>query len=164
MGMVVCLRGASAEDLAVLRSDPDAADGYLFSQDAYEAGDVIDFDKAWHALHFMLTGQVEETDHPLSFLLKDPERLGTDNGYGGPWILSPERTAKFHAELEKLSDEQIIERYDPAAMVAADVYLADTFADEGEEAIEYIMQGVPALRALLNRCANSGSCIIGIIT
>lgn len=152
------------EDLAGLQSDPQAADHYLFDQGAYEAGELVDFDKAWHALHFMLTGEADETDHPLSLLPKDPERIGTDNGFGGPWIFAPERIAGFHAELGKVSDDQIIQRFDPAAKLAANVYLADMFADEGEEAIDYIMQSVPALRTLVNRCANSGSGIIGIIT
>ena len=164
MGMVLCLRGASAQELANLRADADAADEFLFDDDAYESGDLVDFDKAWNALQFMFTGADAESDHPLSFFPNNPERIGTDNGFGGPWVFAPERVAAFNAALAELSDDELKARYDPAEMVKHDVYLADSLADEGEVGLEYVMQGVPALRALVERCAASGSGMVGIIT
>ena len=164
MGMVLCLRGASAYQMAVLRADADAADEFLFDEAAYEAGQIVDFDKAWNALHFMFTGSDAETDHPLSFFPDNPERIGTDNGYGGPWIYPASRVAAFNAALCDLTDEQLEARYDPAAMAAANVYLADVFVDEGPEALGYVMQSVPQLRALAQRCADTGSGMVGIIT
>jgi hypothetical protein len=164
MGMVLCLRGATPEQLAALRADADAADEFLFDEAAYDADEVVDFDKAWNALQFMFTGSGEESDHPLSFFPSEPERIGTDNGYGGPWIFTPAQVAAFNDALRELTDEQLESRYDPEAMAAADIYLADVFVDEGPEALEYVMQGVPQLRALTQRCADTGSGMVGIIT
>jgi hypothetical protein len=164
MGMVLCLRGATPEELSALRADTDAADEFLFDDAAYEAGKIVDFDKAWNALHFMFTGCDAESDHPMSFFPNSPERIGTDNGYGGPWIYTPAQVAAFDAALRDLTDEQIESRYDPAAMAAANVYLADVFVDEGADALEYVMQSVPQLRALAQHCADTGSGMVGIIT
>ncbi len=164
MGMVLCLRGANAEDLAKLRADADAADEFLFDDSAYKAGKLVDFDKAWNALQFMFTGCDAESDHPLSFFPNNPERIGTDNGYGGPWIYTPGQVAAFNASLSELSDKDLESRYDPAEMVKHDVYLSDSLVDEGPEGLEYVMQGVPALRALVERCATNGSAMVGIIT
>jgi len=162
--MVLCLRGASTEEIAALRGDADAADKFLFNDAAFDAGEIVDFDKAWNALQFMFTGSGAESDHPLSFFPNNPERVGTDNGYGGPWIYTPAQVAAFNAALLDLADEQLEARYDPAAMAAADIYLSDVFVDEGLEGLEYVMQGLPQLRALTQRCADTGAGMVGVIT
>ena len=164
MGMVLCLRAANSSQLDALRSDPRAADEFLFDDAAYETGEIVDFDKAWNALHFMFTGCDAESDHPLSFFPNKPERIGTDNGYGGPWIYTLAQTAAFNAALCVLSDADIEARYDPRAMAAANVYLAEALVRDGPEGLEYVMQSVPQLRELLQRCADSGSAMVGIIT
>jgi Domain of unknown function (DUF1877) len=164
MGMVLFLRGVSELELDGLRADTGAADDFVYNDDAYESGEQIDFDKAWNALQFMFTNCANESDHPLSLIPLTSERIGTDGGYGAPWVFSSSRVATFNAELMALTDEQIESRYDPAEMAKHDVYLADMFVDEGAEALEYIMQGVPALRALLKRCAEGQFCMVGVIT
>jgi hypothetical protein len=162
--MVLCLRQAKDDDLSRLRSDTEAADDFLFDDEAYASGALVDFDKAWNALHFMLTGNDAETDHPLSFFPNNPERIGTDNGYGGPWIYTPAQVRAFNDALAALSDEELMARYDPSEMVKHDVYLADALIDDGPEGLEYVMQSVPALRALMEKSAAEGSSIVGIIT
>jgi hypothetical protein len=164
MGMVLCLRGATADELANLRADAAAADAFLFDEGAFERRELVDFDKAWNALHFMFTGNDAETDHPLSFFPNNPERIGTDNGYGGPWVYTPDQVAAFNAALTELSDEDIESRYDPAEMVKHGVYLADSLVDEGPEGLEYVMQSVSELRTLVARCTANGSSMVGIIT
>lgn len=162
--MVLCLRGANEQDLVKLRADTNAADDFLFDDEAYKKGDLVDFDKAWHALQFMFTGSGDESDHPLSLIPTNPERIGTDNGYGGPWLISQARVVAFNAALSELTDKQLESRYDPAAMAERDIYLADMFVEEGSEALEYIMQSIPELRALVARCADEKSGMVGIIT
>lgn len=164
MGMVLCLRGASLDDLSRLRADVSAADDFLFDDNAFEAREIVDFDKAWNALQFMFTGTDAESDHPLSFFPNDPERVGSDNGYGGPWVFTPAQVDAFNSALAELTDDQLAARYNPTEMVNHDVYLADTLVDEGPEGLEYVMQSVPDLRALVARCAASGSGMVGIIT
>ena len=162
--MVLCLRQANDDDLHRLRGDVDAADQFLFDEDAYTSGELVDFDKAWNALHFMFTGDGAETDHPLSFFPNDPERVGTDNGFGGPWIYTSAQVKAFNDALCALSDEELQARYNPSEMVKHDVYLADALVDDGPEGLEYVMQSVPALRVLMERSAAAGSAVVGIIT
>ena len=164
MGMVLCLRVANEADLSKLRGDANAADEFLFDDDAYVSGELVDFDKAWNALHFMFTGNGAETDHPLSFFPNSPERIGTDNGYGGPWIYTSAQVKAFNDALVALSDEELQARYDPSEMIKHDVYLADALVDDGPEGLEYVMQSVPALRILMEKSATQGSAVVGIIT
>jgi len=66
--------------------------------------------------------------------------------------------------LADLSDDELRRRYDPAAMAAQDVYMADFLAVEGEMGWEYVMQSIPALRSLLDRSVETGSAIAIWIT
>ncbi|OYX08106.1 MAG: hypothetical protein B7Z08_10850 [Sphingomonadales bacterium 32-68-7] len=126
MGMVLCLRGASSEQMAALRADPDAADAFLFDDAAYEAGEIVGFDKAWNSLHFMFTGNGAESDHPLSFFPNEPEQVG----------------------------EQFAVRLGGVLVPAA----------PGPRGRDEPPESIPQPRALTQRCADSGSGMVGIIT
>ena len=64
--------------------------------------------------------------------------------------------AMFAAALEGLSDEAIVGRVDPPAMIAKGIYLPDVFADEDDPATDYLVEGVPELRRLAMLCRKSG--------
>ena len=157
MGMVLYVRRLGED---AIPGDPDEFGEFFFDEGAEDAGDLIDFDKAWHALHFVLTGSADGTDSPLSLLLGKGEPAGEDGGYGPPLLVSAAEMRQFHEALAGLSDEDLRQRYDPRAMLAADVYLADALAEE-EDGWDYVAQGIPALRRLAERCAqqNSGAII-----
>ncbi len=162
MGMVIYLRRAGAADIDRLIATPTDFEEFVF-EEAVDGADVIDFDKAWDALHFMLTDG-GRTPHPLGLICEALPELGADeNGMDGFGVISPERMAAFATALDKLDDATLAARYDPAAFVAADVYLADMFADEGAEALDYIMQGVPALRRFATTCRRTGDGAIRVI-
>ena len=163
MGMVAYLCRASAEEVGDVRSNPDSVDDFAF--DEARADRLVDFDKAWHALHFMLTGEAGSTDHPLNLLVaSDPEMEGTDElGFGGYWLAEPDRVRRFSAALSEISDEALAGRYDPTAMVAENIYLSDVFEDEGVEALPYVLQGVAGLRRLAAEATRHGDYIVGIL-
>lgn len=155
MGMVLCLRRILDEE--AFRAAASDLDDLLQFLESAEEDDYVDFDKAWQALHFILTGSPYEGDPPLNFLLQAGEETGEDIGYGPARFASPDEVRDFRNAFAKLTDAELRRRYDPERMVAADVYLADSLADEGEEGWDYVFQSVPALRALLERCVAEGS-------
>jgi triphosphoribosyl-dephospho-CoA synthetase len=82
----------------------------------------------------------------------------------GPARFIPKEVmSSFNSALKNLSDEDIEKRYDPKAMDEAQLYASDIFADEGDEALDYVMQGIPQLRTFAEKCAatNSGA-LVGI--
>ncbi|PKP93684.1 MAG: DUF1877 domain-containing protein [Alphaproteobacteria bacterium HGW-Alphaproteobacteria-16] len=164
MSMVVYLRRATADEVANLVANPGAVHETIFSESA--DGRLVDFDKAWHALHFMLTGDAGKTEHPLSVLVAtDEDLIGTDeNGFGGYWQFDPVRIRAFADALAAISDDELAQRYNPAAMVTEYVYLADLFEEEGEEALSYVMQGVPALRRFADEAVRDNNYVLGILS
>ncbi|MDX5985958.1 DUF1877 family protein [Sphingomonas echinoides] len=164
MGMVMYLRRASPSDIAALRRDPSEVQKFAFEDGDVEA-DLIEFDKAWHALHFMLTGAAYDSHSPLGIIADIGEAVSQDvDGLDEFWIISPEEMQAFDTAFRQIDDAALSGRYDNAAMLESDIYLADAFADDGDElALEYILQGVPALRRLSAACAAAGDGAVRIL-
>src|SRR5688572_7474924 len=161
MGMILYLRRVDGP----IPDDPDEFyDDFMFSEDAEANGDLIDFDKAWDAVHFLLTGSADKTDGPLSLLAGMGEPIGEDNGYGPPLLVSAADMSAFNDALAAISDDELARRYDANAMVAADIYIADALAGEGEAGREYVFQGIPGLRRFAERCARQGSDAIVLVS
>ncbi len=164
MGMVWVATFATDEDIALIRRQPDNAYDFVNSEAAYKSGQQIDLDKQWHGVHFLLTGSASATSDQLSIIIGNFEEIGPDNGYGPAWIIPAASLASCHRELVKLGDEEIAARFDPQAMKQEDVYLADLFVDEDEEARGFLMQDVSRLRAFIGKAAEQSLNAIALIT
>lgn len=163
--MVIYLRRASAADVERIRANPTSLEHFVFEQGEHRI-DLIGFDKAWHALHFMLTGQAYGRDHPLGIIADETPTEGTDeNGFGGFSVIEPSRLAIFAEKLSEVTDEALAARFDPQAMLAADIYIADAFVeDDPVEAVEYILQGLPDLRQFVTSCSERGDGALRILS
>ena len=163
MGMIVYLRQATLAEIEELTRDPSNWEEFAFEK--VGPGEIIDFDKAWDALNFMLTGTAGPTASPLNILAPTDNLYGADeHGFGGFSVISPSEMKGFNAAMSSLTDEEIAARYKPTEMAVADIYLGDVFAEEGDEALDYIMQGVPDLRSFASRCAANGSGALNILS
>jgi hypothetical protein len=161
MSMILYLGRATSEDVARLEEDPEELGPFMFERQA--GGAVVDFDKAWHVLHFMLCGDMGRTASPLSVMLGTDEGLkGTEAHFYGYWVITPDEVRAFDGALSALSDEEIAARYDLDAVAQHNLYGADFFADE-DGVLTYIMQGVPALRRMARAAAGAGDYIISTI-
>jgi hypothetical protein len=74
MSMICTLRRTSDARLEALMSDPETISDYLDGDpdDAVDSGEAyadLDLDKAWHGLHFLLTGTAWEGTPPLDFIV-----------------------------------------------------------------------------------------------
>jgi Domain of unknown function (DUF1877) len=158
MGMILYLRKATDSDLAKIKADASQFSDFFFDAVAQEAGDCIEFDKAWHALDFTLTNGPDSES--LELLMSNGEEIGEDLGYGPGRVINNAQVAAFHSALSNVSDEELRVRYDPAAMVTAAIYLSDSLIEEGEGGWEYVAQGIPGLRKFVEKCAIDGSSVI----
>ncbi len=118
-----------------------------------EVEDSVDFDKSWHLAHYLLTGSAEPTDSPLSILVETGTRLTASEDIH---LLSPQQMLAFRDALSDISDDELHSRFDVAAMIKANVYLADAFVDDAENGWEYVAEALPGLRALADTCVDNG--------
>ena len=121
-------------------------------------GRQMDLDKAWHGIHFLLTGRADGGDKPAGFLLHGGREVGdVDVGYGPARALTSADTRAAHAMLAARSDDALRARFDPKAMMRAEVYPEIWDGDDADDdALGYLMENVASLRTFLAAAADEG--------
>ncbi|MEO7246952.1 MAG: YfbM family protein [Novosphingobium sp.] len=164
MGMVWVARLASDEQVRKILAKPDDAYDFITSEGAEKDGSVLDLDKQWHAVHFLLTGSAGPTSSPLSLILGNFQSVGTDCGYGPAWLAPKLFIKAFDHALSALSGADLKARYDAAAMAREQVYLADTLLQEGEAARDFILHDIDRMRKFFAEAALHSLNAFAVIT
>ena len=155
--------------ITIVYAVPQAAAERL-EQDADFFDEVTQFDnsdfsscsleKAWHGLHFLLTGQADEASAPLGFILSGGKELPeTDGGYGPARLFTADETRDISAALSALSGEQLWSRFDETKMTDEGVYPSiwdEPEADLRDEYVTYFRE----LRKFLKFAAADGACLL----
>lgn len=138
MGMAVFFAPISAAKLEELRKDPDSIEQFLYRDDDGE-DDSFDVDKAWHGLHYVLTGTAWGGDGPLAMAILGGTEIGEDLGMGPARFLTPAQVREVAAALADLKEADLRARFDPQRMAELDIY-PTIWLQEGDEAFEYLME------------------------
>ncbi|MEO1222351.1 MAG: YfbM family protein [Pseudomonadota bacterium] len=164
MGMVWVARLADDREVARIRENPDGAYDFIQPEAGWETAPIIDLDKEWHALHFLLAQSAGSTEDPLSLILGNYESIGPDNGYGPAFLITSEKLRAFSEAAKKLNERDLAERYNTKAMMSQYVYLADMYDEEGEEGIGFLKAKLDELRKFAERASNNGLSALAVIT
>src|SRR5882762_365214 len=100
MGMRVHVRAVQSADLPRLQ-----ANGLDVTNSRRDRLPSAHLEKAWHGLHYLLTGSAGEGGLPLGFLLEGGEEVGEDLGYGSPRLFQPPEVRQIDAALAPISDD-----------------------------------------------------------
>ena len=82
----------------------------------------VDLDKAWHGLHWLLTGATAPTDELESSAIYGGEPVGEDLGNGPGRLIATGQVRRLSPRLAKMPLQSLRARADPVAMNKADVY------------------------------------------
>jgi hypothetical protein len=157
MGMIGYFAAVNQDDLDRLRDDPGLIEEYLYPNDGGDGPPYyVDVDKAWHGIHFMLTGKPEGGAEPLSLAVLGGEEVGDDMGYGPARFLTPEQVRRVAAALEKLSIDEFASRYAPKEMEAAKVYPEVIWLRDEQEALNYVLEKYQQMIAFYQDAAARG--------
>lgn len=156
MGMVGCFAAVDTETMEKLNADPGLVEEYLYPDEGGgEPPHYIDVDKAWHGIHFMLTGSAESGPAPLCWAVLGGEEVGDDVGYGPARILRPDHVRKIARELASIDETAFKARFEPKAMEAAGIY-PPIWVRDAEEALEYLVENYLKLVAFYRGAAARG--------
>jgi Domain of unknown function (DUF1877) len=126
-------------------------------------GESTDLDKAWHGLHYLLTGSAWEGDPPLNFLLAGGTAVDTEVADDQPRTFTSSETRVVQQALAGITDEALLTRYVPADLTKLEIYPDVIWErDEGTEndPRQYLLEYWKELRAFVDRAAKNG---VGLI-
>jgi hypothetical protein len=156
VSMIMQWDAVSEADAEVVRSLE--GDAFFEWLERYEERLSFDVDKAWHALHFTLTGDAWETRGPLGEVVLGGEPFGEDVGYGPPRWLSAEAVSGLAEGLAALSPQQFESQIDFAALARNEVYPSIWDRDpDAEQLIEFVRGAFEGVRDGFAEAARMGS-------
>jgi hypothetical protein len=167
MSMIGCLRRLGDRDLARLLAEPELILDYLDSDGEEANGSFgphadIDVDKAWHGIHFLLTGSAWEGEFPLSFLVRGGAEVGDEDvGYGPARGFDSAQVRAIAKALAPIDGEALGDRFDPAAMTRAEIYpeIWDRDSEE-DDIVEYLVDSYETLRDFVTAAAEAGEALL----
>ncbi|MBZ9648916.1 YfbM family protein [Sphingobium sp. 3R8] len=193
MGIAYSLIRAKPEVVDQLRGRPKAVAEFVYQDpDAYEppkpgffarlsrAGvvsdnapvpdrgkdDEADLDKAWHLVHYLLTGKTGRVEGPLGLIADDLHPLADlDLGLGKPNVISVDATKAFAEAAQSISDEVFLARFIPEQMPTDELYMGDVVArGDHDDMKEYSLENFHFLRDFAVAAARNGEAIITYYT
>lgn len=157
MGATAHLKPITAAEEADLLARPEDMEDILFPDDEEDPSvGEADLDKAWHAIHYVLTGSGGPDGTPLGDAVLGGEAFGPDLGYGRARIVPARRVAEISAALQQLDFAAAFERVDKSPQRLERIYLADDLVSE----YEYIAHWYPALVEVYARASADGNAML----
>ena len=118
-----------------------------------DLGSAGDYEKSWHGLHYLLTGEVDGGEPPLNFLMGGGRELDLENGNAPLLTHSSADTRGIADALARFSDEVARGRLDPAEMKRLDIYPGIW---ERPESAVYLLDDLRRLRETVSTVASRG--------
>ena len=139
MSMITFLTVVSDEEIRELHNSPERIDSLID-----ESHTSIDLDKAWHGIHWLLTGSAFGDDASFSYLAAGGKEVSlADFGYGPPRTITSVQVAEWDDTLSKISRDELAGRFDAKAMLAAEIY-PQIWAEA--DSLDYLLQAYIRLK------------------
>jgi len=135
--------------------DEESADSFR-TDDA----DSLDLEKAWHGLHFLLTGQARGGKAPLCFLFSGGVPVGGDMGYGPVRAIRSGPLATFHRAIQALSETSLRKRFEPQRMTREGVYPGIWQREPAGQCADWLCESFHQLREFVANAAHAGRGIL----
>jgi hypothetical protein len=170
--MIGSFRRASDARIEALLSAPQTISDYLF-EDAEETADdsegdpaEIDVDKAWHGIHYLLTGTAWEGNPPLDFIVKGGREVGdVDVGYGPARAFSSADVRAIAEALRPITRGVLEQRFNPSAMSQLDIYPSIWHRPrEEDDTLGYLLEYYDSLKDFVEGAAEKGEGLLVYMT
>ena len=157
MSMIAMLRLAPGEDIDRLLASPEAIEDFL-EEGGEDPSGSLDVDKAWHGLHFLLTGTAWDGTSPLDFIVAGGEMVGdVDVGYGPARAFRPRDLKAIARAIEPFDEAELRRRFDPARMKKLEIY-PDIWGrpPDEDDTLGYLIENWSLLKPFIQKGAADG--------
>jgi Domain of unknown function (DUF1877) len=124
---------------------------------AYPPGEpeTLQLGKAWHGVHWLVTGRVDGGDPPLSDLISGGEKIGPDLGYGPATILPADTVAQVSKALDAIPADGLRAKFDLDKALAESIYSVQSAGDA-----EWLIESYAELAAFYDFAARNGRAVL----
>ncbi|MCD0488335.1 YfbM family protein [Pedobacter sp. MC2016-14] len=160
MSMIGYLLRVTPTELAEYLEESSLLEDRIYGTETEDAN-LVDLDKAWEGIIFLLTGQsLAEADHPLLSTLFSGQLIDEeqDLGYGPAHYLTPEQVVEINKEISKIEVADLKQKFDPDKMGELGIY--PEIWDEGDEAFDYLAEYFVNLKQAYSLAAENGEAIV----
>lgn len=121
-----------------------------------------DIDKAWHGIHFLLTGTAWEGEPPYNFLIEGGEAVGDEDvGYGPARAFNASQTRTIADALDVLTRNELATRFNAERMRSLEIYPDIWDRDpKDDDTLGYCLDFYDELKAFVRRAADDGLCLL----
>ncbi|MCL1080306.1 YfbM family protein [Parashewanella spongiae] len=122
------------EDLNKLLDDPDLLSDFLYEEKEEE---IIEIDKAWHAIHYTLNERKWEGIEPLFNVVLGGEQISEEDiGYGPARSLLPKQVSEVSNALTKIEEKDFRAKFNSEELIKHDIY--PQLWDDNIETLDYV--------------------------
>lgn len=163
MGMIGNYYMADEETVRSIQNGALSVEDLIYDEnDDVDEEASLDIDKAWNAIHFVLTGEAElEDNHSLlaKVVLGGTPVNEEDVGYGPALLITAEEVRQIAEAIQPIGREAFGERFHVAEMLENEVY--PVMPDEDEEGFfEYVWDYFTAVQAFFQNASSQGKCVL----
>jgi hypothetical protein len=166
MGMVGNLFRVNPKELDEFLKDSSLLEEKVYAEDESSMDDMIDLDKAWEAIYYLLTGrpiaEIEHAQPPMSWCMLSGHIIDEeqDLGYGPAHYITADQVKQLNNELDKITVDTLLKKYDGKKMNAAGVY-PEIWDDS--ESKDYVTEYFEQLKEFYQTAAKEGKAVISFI-
>ena len=165
MSMIGNLLRVTNAELEAYLEDSSLLEDRIYDDEAEtEDANLVDIDKSWDGILFLLTGQKFDENFalPLTRLLFGGQMIDEDQdlGYGPGQYLRPNQVKELSEEISKISVEELRKRYDAKKMTELDVYPTSW---EDDDNVDYLTDNFVLIQKVYAEAAKNGEAIITFI-
>jgi len=168
MGMIGNYLRVSNEELEAYLKNSSELEDRIYKDDAEGDDNLIDIEKSWDGIFFLLTGKsistFDEAAAPLCWILSGPQEIDPDQdlGYGPATYITAEQTKEISRAMENFSRNELEKAYDGKRMTELSVY-PGIWDDPHDDALDYLVENFNTLRDFYHQAAIANQAVITFI-
>ncbi|KPI48255.1 hypothetical protein IM33_17520 [Clostridioides difficile] len=159
MGMIGCYTRISEEDVLKLQQAEGNLQDFVF-EDVYE-NSTINIDKAWHTIHFTLTGCSfgGDDDNIFSKLVLSGNIFMEIDGEPPAMLITADDVKKLSEAMNNLEEQTFRKKFNISEMLENNIY--SVMDDENEEEFfDYVWANLIELKKFIEEASNEGQAVI----
>ncbi|MGJ1266633.1 YfbM family protein [Sphingobacterium spiritivorum] len=160
MSMIANLLRVTTSELEAYLKDSSLLEDSIYNDEA-DAENLVDIDKSWDGIIFLLTGQgLATAKHNLVRILFSGQIIDEeqDLGYGPAHYLTAEQVAELNGEISAITIADLKQRFNPERMNELEIY--PIIWDEGDDAFDYLADGFLTLQNVFADATKNEEAII----